>query len=141
MQKDFGKATEDYIRREIVLKNLETIAVTIKNKKLFQKLQKLEDEQRSQKQLATNLLNPSNSHNEQLAVQKWFDSKEAKEEEEKCLEIYNKTMAGQEPSSREFSRYGIFAKFSACIKDKNCRRAYSFTPSNPCQNSTKIISN
>ena len=127
MQKDFGKATDDYIRREIVIKNLENIAVTIKKKKLFQKLQKLEEEERSQKQLAKDLINPSNTHNEQLAVQRWFDSKEAKEEEEKCLEIYNKTMNGQKPSSREFTRYGMWAKFSTCIEDKNRRSVYSFT--------------
>ena len=50
------------MKRERLLKNLENIAVTIKNKKLFQKLQKLEEEQRSEKQLVEDPFNPSSAH-------------------------------------------------------------------------------
>ena len=61
-QKDFGSATDNHKKRERLLKNLENIAVTIKNKKLFQKLQKLEEEQRREKQLVKDPFNPSSAH-------------------------------------------------------------------------------
>lgn len=124
---DFGNTAEDWYRKEMAIKKIDQIAMTIKNKSMFRKLNNLETAKREEKQQALEALNPSNIHNETKIVSTWMESDECKKEADECLDIYNKVFRGEKITAKEFTRFGTWAKFSTCIEDRNRRAAYSFT--------------
>ena len=126
-ESDYGNSAEAFYKKEIVIKNIDQITTNIKNKKMFQKLNKSASEVSLEKQQAREALNPSNVHNETQAVSTWMESDEAKKETEECLAIYRKVMGKEKFTSKEFVRFGTWAKFSTCLADKNRRGVYSFT--------------
>merc|ERR1712179_658632 len=91
-ESDFGNSAEAFYKKEIVIKNIDQITNNIKNKKMFQKLNKLESDVRLEKQRAREALNPSNVYNENQAFSTWMESDEAKKETDECLGIYQKVM-------------------------------------------------
>ena len=123
----FGSSADSYYKKEIVLKRLEQIASKISKKKIFQQLNKLETEERLQKQKARSVVYPSNNYNEQRAVVNWFESEKAKLEEKDCLQIYNKCIAGKEIKYKEFLRFGNWTRFTLCLEDRNRRSVYQFS--------------
>ena len=86
----FGSNAEAFHKKDIILRNLKIITDKIASKKIFNQLTKLEDQNRTLKQKARQLLFPSQNFQEQQAVKIWFQSKEAESEEEICMKIYKK---------------------------------------------------
>ena len=127
MKAEFGMSAEAYFKRDMIIKNIEQITQTIKSKKVFQQLQKMEDSEKLEREQAREVLFPKNVFNEMKAVSRWYKSEEAKEEEGACLNIYKKATTGGKLTSKEFGRFGQWAQFSTCLEDKNRRGAYSFT--------------
>ena len=123
---DFGGKTDDYLKRDMVLKKLENIQKTIENKKLFQVWSKQEIKEKNERLKARNVLSPSNDYNEAHCVITWFESDVAKEEENVCLEIYNKCYE-EEPTPREFTRFARWARWTIACEDRNRKAVYDFT--------------
>ena len=123
---DFGNSAESFYKKEIILKNLEQISTQIKKKNLFAKLSKLEVQERVEKQKAREVVYPSNNFNEQQSVKKWFESEEAKIEEEICLKNYERCLAGVKMGSKEFLRFANWARFTLALVDRNRRSVYNF---------------
>ena len=124
---DFGFTGEAFYKKEIILKNLEKISEKISVKKIFSQLSKLENQARTQKQKARQILYPSQNYKEQTSVKKWFESAKAKEEEEACLKIYQKAMSGNKLGPKEFNRFANYARFTLALEDRNRRSTYNFT--------------
>ena len=126
IKSDFGSQTEDYLKRQMVLKNLDNIERTIEKKKLFKVWNNMEIKEKNERLKARNVLSPSNDYNEAHCVIVWFESDEAKEEEIACLEIYDKCDE-VEPTSREFVRFGRWARWTIACEDRNRKSVYEFT--------------
>ena len=124
---EFGKSAEAYYKKEMVIKNLGQISTNIKTKNLYQRLQKSEDNERIERERAREVLYPRNVHNEIVSVSKWYESDEGKAEEQACLKIYKSAVAKKGISSRDFTRFGQWGKFSVWLADKGRRSTYSFT--------------
>ena len=124
---EFGSTAEAFYKKEIIIKKLENISEKISKKKIFSQLTKLENQARTQKQRARQILYPSQNFREQNSVKKWFESAEAKEEEEACLKIYQKGMAGSKIGQKEFHRFANYVRFTLALEDRNRRSTYNFT--------------
>ena len=73
-------------------------------------------------------INPSHDFNEQNAVERWFKSKEAAEEERICLDNWNKcAVEGERIGTRAFVRFANWARFTLGLEDKNRVASYSFS--------------
>ena len=62
---DFGNSAEGFIRKDAVLKKIQNIGKKISERNLFDKLKRLEDQERFRKQEAREIVFPSNNFNEQ----------------------------------------------------------------------------
>lgn len=124
---DFGNSAEGFIRKDAVLKKIQNIGKKISERNLFDKLKRLEDQERFRKQEAREIVFPSNNFNEQQAVKKWFSSDICKDEEKFCENVYNKCISGGKVNGREFVRLGNFTRFQTAIEDRNRRSVYSLT--------------
>ena len=123
----FGSSAEAFHKKDIILRNLKNITEKIASKKIFHQLTKLENQNRTLKQKARQLLFPSQNFQEQQAVKVWFQSNEAKAEEESCMKIYLKSMSGSKMSFKDFTRFANLARFTLALEDRNRRSAYNFT--------------
>ena len=126
-KQDFGKSAGDYFKRDMVLRNLNSIKTKIENDKVFQKLSKLEEKLRKEREKARSILFPEKIFNELNCVSTWFDSEKAKEEEAECDKIYEKCMAGRKVSEKEFSKFAHWARWTVACEDRNRTSAYKFT--------------
>ena len=127
LKEDFGKDAEDYLRRDMVLRNLQSLKTTIENKRIFQLLSKLEDKGRRNREKARSILFPKSNFNEANCVNLWFESEEAKKEEAECDEIYQSCMAGEKIGDKQFSRVGSWARWTVACEDRNRASVYTFT--------------
>ena len=125
---EFGRSAEAYYKKDMIIKNLEQISTIVKTKQLYNRIKKSEDDEKAERERARQVLFPSSVHNETVAVSKWYESDEAKSEEQACLKIYKSVVKDKkEVSARNFTRFGQWSKFSVWLADKNRRSAYSFT--------------
>ena len=127
LKEDFGKNAEDYLKRDMVLRKLESIKTNIENKKAFQVLNKLEEKGRKDRERARSILFPKSNFNEAHCVTTWFESEEAKQEEEECQEIYDRCMAGKKVPDKEFSKVGNWSRWTVACEDRNRTSVYKFT--------------
>ena len=123
---DFGNDTSDILKRNLVLKRLKKISTQIKHDNVFRSLGNLEAAEKNEKLQAKKTLYPNNDHNEATSVVKWFDSKEAEEEEKRCMDIYDKGMGSKELTIKEFDKFAVWSKFTVCLEDRNRQGAYYF---------------
>ena len=123
---DLGFTGEALYKKEILLKNLDKITEKISVKKVFSQLSKLENQARTQKLRAREIVYPSQNFSEQTAVKRWFQSDKAKEEDEACLKIYKKAMSGNKLGSKEFNRFANYCRFTLALEDRNRRSTYNF---------------
>ena len=123
---DFGNDTRDILKRDLVLKKLKKISTQLKHDHVFRSLGDLEAAEKNEKSQAKKTLYPNNDHNEATCVVKWFDSKEAEEEEKRCMAIYEKGMGTNELTGKEFDKFAVWSKFTACLQDRNRQGAYYF---------------
>ena len=123
---DFGNDTRDLLKRNLVLKRLKKISTQIKNDSVFRSLGDLAAAETNEIAQAKKTLYPNNDHNEATSVVKWFKSKEAEEEEKRCMDIYDKGMGSKELTSKEFDKFAIWSRFTVCLEDRNRQGAYSF---------------
>lgn len=126
-KEDFGSSAEGFIKKESVIKNLEHISETIKKKQVFTKLSKLEEQKRIEKEKARAVVYPRDNFREQNSVKHWFSSDEAKEEEQICIKIYEKTLSGAKLSQKDFLRFANWSRFCLMLEDRNRRSVYSFS--------------
>lgn len=127
LKENFGKKSEDYLRRDMVLRNLQSLKNGIENKKIFQLLSKLEDKGRRDREKARTILFPKSNFNEANCVNIWFESEEAKQEEAECDEIYQRCMAGRNCTDKGFARVGGWARWTAACEDRSRTSVYNFT--------------
>ena len=118
---------ETLMKREILIKKIDKIGNKISDRQTFSQLSQLETHERLERQKAKETLNPSHSYNEVNCVQVWFTSKEAIKEEEECMKIWEKTVAGKKIGSREFTRFSNWCRFTVALEDKNRRSVYNFS--------------
>ena len=120
---------EDLMKRDHVVRRLKQIGDKISKRQMFGQRTKLESQVRLEKQKALQILNPSQDFNEQNAVERWFKSKEAAEEERVCLDNWNKcAVEGERIGTRAFVRFANWARFTLGLEDKNRVASYSRTP-------------
>ena len=122
---DFGNDSDAYYKKDKVTKRIEKMEDNINSK--MQNLSKRVDAELNDKRRAKEVLYPSNDQNEMQAVVAWFDSKEAKLEEKECSKIYDMAIAGKDVSSKDFTRYANYVRFTVLIEDRNRRSVYNFT--------------
>ena len=115
---------EDLMKRDHVVRRLKQIGDKISKRQMFGQRTKLESQVRLEKQKALQILNPSQDFNEQNAVERWFKSKEAAEEDNwnKCA------VEGERIGTRAFVRFANWARFTLGLEDKNRVASYSRTP-------------
>ena len=118
---------EYLMKRELILKKLDKIGNKISGRQTFSQLSQLETHERLERQKAKEIINPSHSYNEQNCVQVWFMSKEAIKEEEECMKIWEKAVAGMKIGSREFTRFSNWVRFTVALEDKNRQSVYKFS--------------
>ena len=113
---DLGTDLESLVRKDKLRSGIDRIETTLKRRKVWAELERLEKEQKSERDNLKEGLNPSNNFNVTVAVQKWFAS-------EKFFELLNKNVSVWEksfksgsitpPSKTDFTGFSIFAKFIA----------------------------
>ena len=123
---NLGSTADAYYQKEMVVKHINKISQKISSNKIFSGLTKLEDQKRTQKLKARQMIYPSQTYNEQNAAKRWFKSKEAKSEEEFCQKVHAKCMSGSKIGRREFDRVARYTRFSLALEDKSRRSVYDF---------------
>ena len=124
---NFGKTSEDYIRKEGVLKHLREITNKITKGRTFRTLDRLEKEEKVTKAQAKKVIYPNNDFNEAKSVVKWFKSEQAQQEEKEAMDIYDKAIKGGNVCGKEFCKFGNWVRFTCLLEDRNRQGAYGFT--------------
>ena len=125
---DMGTDVSSLYRKEKLRTNIQNIDKSLKRRKIWSELDRLEKEEKCERDNLKEGLNPSSTHNETVAVQKWFSSKKFKDLLNKHLGVWQKAMETQsKPSKTDFVAFGIFAKFTSILQDKNRKASYDFS--------------
>ena len=126
-QRDFEPSLENLMKKDLIVKRLDKIGAKIADRQTFTQLSQLETQERLERLKAKEILNPSHSYNETNSVEVWFNSQEAMKEEDECIKIWEKAMAGRKIGSREFTKFATWTRFTVALEDKNRRSVYNFS--------------
>ena len=113
---DLGTDLESLVRKDKLRSGIERIEMTLKRRRVWAELDRLEKEQKSERDNLKEGLNPNNNFNVTVAVQKWFASKKFFELLNKNLSIWEKSFKSGSitpPSKTDFTGFSTFAKFTA----------------------------
>ena len=124
---DIGSSINDYCKRDLIIKHIDNIGSSISKRKIFEKLTKLETQVFNEKQNAKEELDPSRIYKEQNLVKNWLDSETAKEEELKCMKIYQDFLDGKPMGDKKFVHFANNVRFNCALVSKDRTSSYSYT--------------
>lgn len=109
---DLGTDLESLCRKEKLRSNIQNIEKALKKKKIWSELDRLEKEEKSERDNLKEGLNPNNNFNETVAVQKWFASKKFIELLDKNVSVWEEAINSNSISKTDFVAFANFAKFT-----------------------------
>ena len=109
---DLGTDLEALCRKEKLRSNIQNIEKALKKKKVWSELDRLEKEEKSERDTLKEGLNPNNNFNETVAVQKWFESKKFLELLDKNILVWENAVNSSSISKTDFVAFANFAKFT-----------------------------
>ncbi len=125
---EMGTDVSSLYRKEKLRLNLQNIDKSLKRRRIWSELDRLEKEEKRERDNLKEGLNPNSTYNETVAVQKWFSSQKFKELLNKHLAVWKKAFETKsKPNKADFVAFGTFAKFISVLQDKNRGSSYNFS--------------
>ena len=115
------------IKKIAIKDHLASIADQIKTEKLYAKLDKLRNFQKSKDKKMKQILDPQIDQAEFDSVSKWFGSKIQQDKESEAIQIWEDAVKTGAITARNFNKFALFCRFTCAICDKNRPGCYFFT--------------